>query len=462
MSSLPGRVLTAAAAVLVLAGSWSGSAQAAPVPAGAAAVVAPPVPPDEVLPATVITGSTVPAPTTAALSAVLAPLLRSPALGARASMAVVDPATGQMLYASYGDRPQPPASTLKLLTAMTALRVLGPDTRLSTRVVLAGAGHLVLVGGGDPTLARRAVGTSASPPGQRFAVASLTDLAARTAAALRAAHTTTVSLGFDDSLFAGPRTAPGWPASYVPSGVVSPVDALSADSGRTSAYSNSRSTDPAMAAAAYFARRLGAAGITVTGALERQSAPAGAKPVASVASPTVADLVELMLTVSDNDVAEALAHLSGARASGTPGTFANGVDAVLATLSVLGVPTAGVVLRDGSGLSRQDLVPASTLALAVAAAVVPGERTLAMWSVFTGVPVAAATGTLADRFHTVAAAGAGVVRAKTGTLTGVTTLAGTVRTTTGQVLAFAVMADQVVSKDAAEAQTDRIAAALVG
>jgi D-alanyl-D-alanine carboxypeptidase/D-alanyl-D-alanine-endopeptidase (penicillin-binding protein 4) len=462
VSALPGRVLVAAATALVVLAAVSDVPAVAAPSAPAVAVVAPPVPPLLVLPATTVTGSTVVAPTAVALAATLTPLLRSPALGSDASLSVVDPANGAVLYESFGGRPQPPASTLKVLTAATALRLLGPNTRLSTRVVMVGPGQIVLVGGGDPSLTRRPAGTASSPPGQRFAVANLDGLAARTAAALSASRTTTVSLDFDDSLFAGPRTAQGWPASYVATGVVSPVDALSADGGRTAAGAMTRSVDPGLAAATYFARRLTAAGIKVMGTPARTTSPAGATTVAAVSSPTIADLVEKMLTVSDNDFAETLAHLSGAKESGFPGTFANGVTAVFNTLTVLGVSPVGVTLRDGSGLSLQDAVPASTLAATIAAVAVPGQRTLGVWPVLTGVPVAGATGTLADRFTGNAAVGRGVVRAKTGTLTGVVTLAGTVRTAQGQLLAFAVMADRVIAKNAAEHQVDRIAAALVG
>ncbi|MEO6822655.1 MAG: D-alanyl-D-alanine carboxypeptidase [Candidatus Nanopelagicales bacterium] len=480
--AVPGRILAAAAAtVALLAAVSAGPAVAAPSAPPGVAVVAPPVPPLQVLPATTVTGSTVVAPMAAALAATLTPLLRSPALGSDASLSVVDPATGAVVYESFGGRPQPPASTLKVLTAATALRLLGPDTRLSTRVVLAGPGRIVLVGGGDPSLTRRPAGASSSPPGQRFAVASLDGLAARTVAALSASRTTTVSLDFDDSLFGGPRTAPGWPVSYVATGVVSPVDALSADGGQVAAGAVTRSADPGLAAATYFARRLAAAGIKVAGTPARTTAPTispapaptsapstatapttAPKVLAAVWSPTVADLVEQMLTVSDDDTAETFAHLCGAKESGFPGTFANGATAMLNTLTGLGVSTVGVTLRDGSGLSLLDEVPASTLATTVAAIAVPGQRTLAAWPALTGMPVAGATGTLTDRFTGNAAGGRGVVRAKTGTLTGVVTLAGTVRTAQGQLLAFAVMADRVVVKVAAQHQVDRIAAALVG
>jgi D-alanyl-D-alanine carboxypeptidase/D-alanyl-D-alanine-endopeptidase (penicillin-binding protein 4) len=78
--------------------------------------------------------------------------------------------------------------------------------------------------------------------------------------------------------------------------------------------------------------------------------------------------------------------------------------------------------------------------------------------------VAGWSGTLKDRFRTPAEgsrAGAGVVRAKTGTLNRVNTVAGIVQTAEGRLLAFAVLADQVPSPTL-DAQTalDRLAARL--
>src|SRR5437762_2784969 len=82
--------------------------------------------------------------------------------------------------------------------AAAALKVLGPQFRIRTTVVQgATAGQVVLVGGGDPTLA------SAPPTGFVPAPASLPQLARSTASALRAAGTTKVTLGYDTSLFTG-------------------------------------------------------------------------------------------------------------------------------------------------------------------------------------------------------------------------------------------------------------------
>ena len=437
------------------AASASPSSPAGPGAGSTAPVVAPPQPPAVVLAPVAVAGSIAPVPTTEALAAELGPLLRSPALGGRTAISVVDAATGTELYESFGGRAQAPASTLKVLTALAALRALGPDARLATRVVVGEQpSRLVLVGGGDQTLTR-AAGTGPTVPGQNRQNASLDELATRVVAAL--GGRTKVSLRFDDTLFTGPRTAPGWPASYVASGVVSPVGALAADGGRTGPGAMARSADPGEAAAQYFASRLRAAGVTVRGEVTRDTVTASARQVAEVLSAPVSDLVERMLTLSDNDLAEALAHLAGAQQG--DGSFAGGVAAVTTTLAALGVDPGRAVVRDGSGLSLQDSVPSSVLAHALAAAAVAGPATARLWPVFSGLPVAGLTGTLTYRFGG-AEAGRGVVRAKTGTLTGVVGLAGSVRDAGGRLLTFAVLADQVVDRTAAEAQLDRVAATL--
>jgi D-alanyl-D-alanine carboxypeptidase/D-alanyl-D-alanine-endopeptidase (penicillin-binding protein 4) len=399
-----------------------------------------------VLPATDLAAATPTPSGDPTLAAALTAAMRSKALGTDLTVSVLDVASGAVLVARGDTRPQQPASSLKVLTAVTVLHEYGDDARLSTSVVTGTTPTgIVLVGGGDSTLTRVPARAADLPAGQSARPASMTALVAATAKALKAQGRTSVTLSYDDTLFTGPRTAEGWPASYVASGVVSPVSALSVDGGRVAASSRSRSSDPALAAATYFASRLTAAGIAVKGTPVRGSAPASATPVAAVQSPTMADLVERLLTQSDDDLAEALAHLAGGRAGGSA-SFVGGVQATLSVLTTLGVPVEGVRLADGSGLSGVDHVPAITMVrtLAVAATDAPGsdQAAGALWPTTSGLPVAGVTGTLADRFSTAGtSAGRGVVRAKTGTLTGVNSLSGLVRDAQGRLLAFAFIAD---------------------
>jgi D-alanyl-D-alanine carboxypeptidase/D-alanyl-D-alanine-endopeptidase (penicillin-binding protein 4) len=264
------------------------------------------------------------------------------------------------------------------------------------------------------------------------------------------ADTSVVRIGYDASLFEGPTSAAAWPSEYVASGVVGPVTALSVGEGHVA--------DPPRQAGLAFSRQLERAGITVRGPLRSVDAGADAPLLAKVDSRPVAELVRWMLTESDNDYAEAFGHLI-AVATGGPATFSGGAAATKSTVADLGVDTADVALFDASGLARTDRIPAATLTSLLVASMAPDRPELSV--VLSGLPVAAFTGTLEDRFVAgPAAAGAGVVRAKTGTLTGVSTLAGTVADRQGRVLTFAFLADEANDVLEARAALDRAAAAL--
>ena len=117
---------------------------------------------------------------------------------------------------------------------------------------------------------------------------------------------------------------------------------------------------------------------------------------------------------------------------------------------------------DGSGLSHLDRVTARMLAAILAKATSPEFPELR--PILSGLPVARYSGTLTDRYANPAAggSGAGVVRAKTGTLTGVNTLAGLAVDVDGRLLAFSVVADATPKSAPAEAALDRVAAAIAG
>jgi D-alanyl-D-alanine carboxypeptidase/D-alanyl-D-alanine-endopeptidase (penicillin-binding protein 4) len=118
---------------------------------------------------------------------------------------------------------------------------------------------------------------------------------------------------------------------------------------------------------------------------------------------------------------------------------------------------------DGSGLSHDNRITPAALAKVVALAASPAHPELR--TVLSGMPVAGFSGTLDDRFDAgTASAGRGVVRAKTGTLDGVNTLAGAVEDADGRLLAFAFMANQVPASrvDAVLSSLDTLAGTLAG
>jgi D-alanyl-D-alanine carboxypeptidase/D-alanyl-D-alanine-endopeptidase (penicillin-binding protein 4) len=389
----------------------------------------------------------------AALAARLDGTLKGLAKGAGAVL--LDARTGAEIYASDSGRGVTPASTTKLVTGTVALTVLGPQTRLGTRVVRgATKTSIVLVGGGDITLAGPGAKRRSYPR-----PASLVTLAARTARALKAAGVTRVTLGFDDSLFGGPRTGPGWKPGYVPEGTVSPVSALAINEGRIGPTTAERAPDPARAAADAFASLLAKYGVKVRDGAHRKRAAAGAEEIAEVHSPPVYQLVEHMLTVSDNDLAEALAHQVAVK-SGGPATFAGATAAEHRVLRELGLDD-GVTVYDGSGLSTRNRITPAALARILALAASPEHPEL--HSLITGLPIAGFTGTLDDRYHRAATRdGAGLVRAKTGTLNGVNTLAGIATTPTGRLVTFAFMSDKVTDPGHAVATLDRLATLAAG
>jgi D-alanyl-D-alanine carboxypeptidase len=398
--------------------------------------------------------SSAPLPSAATLAGRLAGPMRL--AGAPINAVVIDPATRRTLFDQRSDVALVPASTTKIVTATAALSALGPDDRLTTKVVRNGQG-IVLVGGGDPTLASRS--RKGFPD-----FASLPDLAKRTATALKASGTRRVRLDYDSSRFGEPGAAPGWKPNYLPEGSVAPVTALTVDEGRPipavceeDSATTPRAPDPPRAAAQTFAQFLAKYGVRASVG-SQVKAGSGLRQVAAVRSPPVPALVEHMLECSDNDLAEALARevaIKRHRAA----DFAGAGEAVREVLAGLGV-SDGVETYDGSGLSVRNRITPAALAKIVALAA--SDRHPTLRSVITGMPVAGFSGTLEDRYAggSTTEAGAGSVRAKTGTLSDVTTLAGLVYDADGRVLAFAFMVNKVKSVDTARVALDRLASAV--
>ncbi|MGW5876279.1 D-alanyl-D-alanine carboxypeptidase/D-alanyl-D-alanine endopeptidase [Nocardiopsis terrae] len=366
-------------------------------------------------------------------------------LGDGLSGYVIDGATGQTLFERDADAPVTPASTTKIATAVTVLDAVGPDHVLRTEAYFDPAqNRVVLRGEGDVTLT--ATADSAAYP----QVATLEELAEDTASALADLGTDTVSVGYDDSYFTGPDTAPGWKPNYVTEGSTATIHALMIDSGRVDPDVSTRSPNPPLAAAEAFADQLEKAGLTVDGTPTEEEA--AGDPVAAVDSMPMHALVEHMMLASDNNMAESLGRVAALELGEEPDA-SGAATATHRTMDSLGID--GVSLSDNSGLSTENrITPRALVELVTTAAEQPRLN-----ATITGLPTAHSTGTLAGRYseYSSSSAAAGMVRGKTGTLNGVSTLAGTIHDQEGNVFVFALMAN---SPGASGPQLDTLAAAL--
>jgi len=391
-------------------------------------------------------------PVPSALAALLTPLLADSRLGPRVSASVVDVASGQSLFDSGGTVGTVPASTAKLVTAAAVLRARGPAYQIPTRVVVgANPGEVVIIGGGDPTLAVNANGVY---PG----AARLDLLAAQVVKAMSGQRPTKVTV--DASLYTDASFNPTWDVGDRGQYITN-IAALMTDGGlKNPARQTGKdifSLQPEIDAGQAFASALG-----VTAPVTLGTAPPKADQLGQVLSLPVGRMVETMLTKSDNVIAEAMAR-QVAIVRGKPASFDGGAQATREVLADLKLPVEGFGLIDGSGLSYSDHVTAQLLTAVLAMASSPQHPELR--AIISGLPVAGWSGTLNKRYiASGTATAAGVVRAKTGTLRSVNSLAGIAVDADGRLLAFSVLADQTPGAipDPAEAALDRVAAAVAG
>jgi serine-type D-Ala-D-Ala carboxypeptidase/endopeptidase (penicillin-binding protein 4) len=393
-------------------------------------------------------GAQGPAPNRQRLAAALKAKAATSALGRHVGLVVTDLASGSVLFSRQAGSGFAPASSAKLLTAVAALSTLGPSDRFTTSVVSGAHGSVVLVGGGDPTLA------AGRPPRSDYPQpATLSSLAGATARWLHAHGEHRVRLAYDTSLFTGPLTAPGWTSSYVSTGNVTPITSLEVDQGRLTPGGSPQDADdpnnfrprsftPATDAAAAFAGFLRRDGIRVTGRPRAENRPRGAPVIGTVHSPVLSSIVGWMLRESNNVIAEDLARQVALR-TGRPASFHGAATAVMAVLGKLGAGR-GIHMVDGSGLSPLDRVSPQALAAVVRLAAWTGQPDLR--AVIAGLPVAGFSGTLAPGqsvFGGFGSAAQGMVRAKTGNLSQVASLAGITDDASGHLLAFAFMTDKI-------------------
>lgn len=432
------------------------------------------------------------------LSAILADSIFSPAF---AGVKVVRLSDGQVLFDQYSDKLFNPASNMKLFTAAAALHYLGPAYEFLTRVATdSGAviadtlrGNLYLIGSGDPSL------TSNDLTGLLDAIYSMgirhvtgdvicddsrfdqlrygegwmwddqpTSYAAPISALSINRNVVEVYLSPGDSLNRPARVRLLPPTRYVEivntsmtvdsatftamladslaehrsiyalrrwqeaSNIID-VDGLIVDTMRERLRLNNI-VEPALYAGVLLREYASRLGIDIAGSVRRGQAPRAPRTLASHRSAPVGTLVAGMNKPSDNLYAELLLRTVGAERGGEPGTAAKGAAALDTLLRSWGLDTRQLRFADGSGMSSYDLVSPH----AIATLLVNMHRDTRVRNEFAAsLPIAGVDGTLANRMKGMAAYQ--VVRAKTGTISGVSTLSGYVTTLDGQELAFSIM-----------------------
>lgn len=344
----------------------------------------------------------------------------------RTTWVVLDAESGESLAGSGASKALIPASTMKLLTALTVIDLVPQHETFATTVVRTADNSIVLVGGGDPLL------MSDPDPDDYPSFASLSELAELTADALDAAGQTKVRVDYDASLFTGSGWTSRWEDVFRP--YQSPVSALTVDRGYPE-DSGTPSTDPALLSAKRFAGMLEERGITVSGT--PASVAADGTEIARVESPTALNLMRQALLTSDNIATETMLR-HAALAQGKEGSFSGAWATLEGWLDDNGLLDDKAVISDGSGVSRANKVTATMLAKAARLIATDPQ----FQPLIDGLPVSGVSGTLHDRFEaTTATSARGTVWAKTGTLRDVSTLAGFTTTADGQVVAFAFMAN---------------------
>ncbi|HEX3621748.1 MAG TPA: D-alanyl-D-alanine carboxypeptidase/D-alanyl-D-alanine-endopeptidase [Acidimicrobiales bacterium] len=383
-------------------------------------------------------------------------VMTDPAIGGardNSCLVVGDAGGGTSHYAHAADQGYIPASTLKLLTTDAALAQLGPDSHFTTEIRAGAApadgavGDLFMVGGGDPLLATADFAVDAGYQGQSRLATSMEALADKVVAT--GIRRVGRILG-DDSRYDDQRLVPTWKPSYVADFEISPLSALVVNKGFASTKPPVEAASPAAHAAGVLATLLRARGVTV-GATGAAKAPAGAPLVTSIDSPPLTDVVGEILQNSDNMGAEMLLKELGVRAGGAGSTAAGlGVAATLLQ-KVAGISPNEMSVVDGSGLDRSDRVTCAALERVLDRSGETGDLGKAL-------STAGQSGTLQKRFGGTPAAGK--VRAKTGSLSGVTGLAGFATAQNGQELSFALLANELPSDAAGTTLQDKVVSVL--
>ena len=341
--------------------------------------------------------------------------------------------SGETLYSRDSRKLFTPASVQKLVTSLAALRFLGADARFLTEISTDGKiedgclkGNLFLRGGGDPSLKKGDFGDFCAALEKKGISRVEGDLIAD-------------ATFFDDAPYPA-----GWMRDDIACDYATPVSALSVDGN----FDGSPVLNPPLRAGRLFAARLVVAGIRLSGTVRLGKTPPGTDSLFIHSSPPLSELVKEMNKNSDNFYAETLLEQLGA---GEKGNREKGITRVSTMLAQIGWAKDGYRIADGSGLSRYNsLTPSQLASLLVSANSDPFQDSL---------PVAGVDGTLSHRL--LGSTAAGRLCAKTGTMAGVSCLAGYLDTGRERLVIVLMVNGFVGSSRAFQALQDSVILALM-
>jgi serine-type D-Ala-D-Ala carboxypeptidase/endopeptidase (penicillin-binding protein 4) len=305
---------------------------------------------------------------------------------------LLDPVTGETIFEKDADSLRMPASLLKLFTAASILNYVQPDFRFTTEILTGAEANTLMISGSlDPWMTRN---DTVSKKFNRVSLPAIYRAALKKLDAENGAPIKTLQIQYSDIF----------------------------------------SDDLAFIKSQFQARHIKVTTLKVT----NEDTHLFAKElIAKYQSPTLQEIVDWMLLWSNNTLGDRLGLYAAMKAG--YGYSPKGIQQTyLKTLDELNIPTTGFNAVDGSGLSRSNRVSTRMLAQLL----LKTYKTEKYRSIYEGLPVGGETGTLSKRFIKSAPKAIGLARAKTGTLTGVVSLAGYVQGGDHEYI-FVVVADKV-------------------
>ncbi len=264
---------------------------------------------------------------------------------------IIDLVSDKEAGAWNADKPLIPASVMKCVTTASLLEKLGKDWKYETRVYLTGKidegvveGNILVEASGDPSL------NTIHAPGSKDLVTEIVD-------ALRAEgiHTIRGDIKIDESRFKGPAINPGWMQADLPHSYGTGTHGFNFED---NASGNKSVANPS----GVFSRRLTAAMSKAGIGMQKEAMADGRRMLLGVhRSEPLSEIMMSCMMRSDNQFAEGLLRTLSAE-SGKDGSIAAGARLEGDYWKRKGLKTDGVIIKDGSGLSRENRLTARFLA----------------------------------------------------------------------------------------------------